>query len=224
MGVKAHLAPFLPVPVIEREVDADGTAALPAQQRPARSRSAGCAAFFGNVGLLLRAYTYVRSMGPDGLRQASRDAVLNANYLQGAARTRPSRCRSAATACTSSCSRAGGRSGRACSTLDMAKRLIDYGYHPPTIYFPLVVDECMMIEPTETEDRDTLDAFAAALLAIAREAEEDRSGAQAPADHAGYAASTRRARRASRTCAGAVSGIATLLLPVAETTAALKKG
>jgi glycine dehydrogenase subunit 2 len=109
-------------------------------------------------------------MGPDGLAQASRDAVLNANYLRALLRDTfevpfPGNCMHEFVISGKRQKKQGAR------TLDLAKRLLDYGYHPPTIYFPLVVDECMMIEPTETEDRATLDAFAEALLAIAREVE-----------------------------------------------------
>ncbi|GAC1433425.1 MAG: aminomethyl-transferring glycine dehydrogenase subunit GcvPB [Chloroflexota bacterium] len=171
VGVKAGLAPFLPVPIIEKSGAAGDEHYRLSYDRSdtiGRSRS-----FYGNVGLLVRAYTYVRTMGGEGLRQASRDAVLNANYLR-------TRVQSAfetpfAGPCMHEFVLSGRRQRRlGVRTLDMAKRLIDYGYHPPTMYFPLIVDECLMIEPTETEDRETLDAFAEALLAVAREAEEDR--------------------------------------------------
>lgn len=170
VGVGGHLIPFLPVPVIEREVDDQGNERFRlSYDRPqsiGRVRS-----HFGNVGLLLRAYTYVRSMGPDGLTQASRDAVLNANYLKAILKDAfvdpfPGPCMHEFVLSGSRQKKQGVR------TLDMAKRLLDYGYHSPTIYFPLHVDEGMMIEPTETEDKDTLDRFADAFKAIAREAEE----------------------------------------------------
>jgi glycine dehydrogenase subunit 2 len=126
---------------------------------------------FGNVGLLLRAYTYVRSMGPDGLTQASRDAVLNANYLRALLKDAyevpyPGNCMHEFVLSGKRQKKLGVK------TLDIAKRLLDYGYHPPTVYFPLVVEECLMVEPTETEDLETLNGFARAMLAIAREAEE----------------------------------------------------
>jgi glycine dehydrogenase subunit 2 len=177
VGVKAHLAPFLPLPVVERTPAAEGHyGGLNPQYRLSydrpdsigRSRS-----FYGNVGLLVRAYTYIRTMGPAGLRQASRDAVLNANYLRALVQDAfevpfPGPCMHEFVLSGRRQRRLGVR------TLDMAKRLIDYGYHPPTVYFPLIVDECLMVEPTETEEKETLDAFAAALLAVAREAEQDR--------------------------------------------------
>jgi glycine dehydrogenase subunit 2 len=170
VGVKAHLAPFLPVPLIEREVAADGTETF--RLTSDRPQSIGrVRSFFGNTGLLLRAYTYVRAMGPDGLAQASRDAVLNANYLRALLRDAfevpyPGNCMHEFVISGKRQKKQGAK------TLDMVKRLLDYGYHPPTIYFPLVVEECMMIEPTETEDRATLDAFAEALLTIAQEVEQ----------------------------------------------------
>jgi glycine dehydrogenase subunit 2 len=170
VGVKADLAPFLPVPVIARSVAADGTETFSlSSDRPqsiGRVRS-----HFGNVGLLLRAYTYVRSMGPDGLTQASRDAVLSANYLRALLRDAyevpyPGNCMHEFVLSGRRQKKLGVR------TLDIAKRLLDYGYHPPTVYFPLVVEECLMVEPTETEDIETLNGFARALLSIAREVEE----------------------------------------------------
>ncbi len=170
VGVGAHLAPFLPVPIIEREMDGEGGERFRLSYN--RPQSIGrVRSHFGNVGLLLRAYTYVRSMGPDGLAQASRDAVLNANYLKALLKDTfidpyPGPCMHEFVLSGSKQKKQGAR------TLDMVKRLLDYGYHPPTIYFPLVVDECMMIEPTETEDKDTLDHFARALKAIAQEVEE----------------------------------------------------
>jgi len=170
VGVKSHLRPFLPIPVIERSTGAAGAEQYAlTTERPdsiGRVRS-----FFGNVGLLLRAYAYIRSMGPDGLTQASHDAVLSANYLK--ALLQDSFDAPYAGHCMHEFVLSGRRQrAQGVKTLDIAKRLLDYGYHPPTIYFPLVVEECMMIEPTETEDRATLEAFAAALVAIAREAAE----------------------------------------------------
>ncbi len=113
--------------------------------------------FHGNYGCFVRSYAYICSLGADGLRDASETAVLNANYLLArlrAAAASPSTCRSptASSACTSSCSR-GGPMKRALGikTLDLAKRLLDFGYHPPTVYFPLLVEEALMVEPTETE-------------------------------------------------------------------------
>jgi len=171
VGVKADLAPFLPVPLIERTIGPDGVEryGLTSDRPLSIGRVRGN---FGNVGLLLRAYVYVRSMGPDGLTQASRDAVLSANYLKSLLKDAfddpfPEPCMHEFVLSGKRQRKANG-----VKTLDMAKRLLDYGYHPPTIYFPLVVEECLMIEPTETEDRATLEDFARALLAVAREAAE----------------------------------------------------
>jgi len=167
VGVRAHLVPFLPAPTIER---AGGRFALD-HERP---KSIGrMRAFYGNFGNLVRAYTYIRTMGAAGLREASEMAVLNANYLL-------SRLRGAFDLPYDRvCKHEFVLSGRRqrdrfhVTTKDMAKRLLDYGFHAPTIYFPLIVEEAIMIEPTETESLQTLDAFVEAMLAIAREAETD---------------------------------------------------
>ena len=121
----------------------------------------------------MRAYTYLRAHGGSGLRQVSDDAVLAANYLKkrvGEAYEIPydRACKHEFVA-----SATGIKKKTGVRTLDIAKRLIDHGFHPPTIYFPLIVDEGMLIEPTETESVETLDAFADALIAIAAEAETD---------------------------------------------------
>jgi glycine dehydrogenase subunit 2 len=169
VAVAAHLAPFLPAPLVIRE--ADGSFRL---ERPdERPTSIGrVRAYQGNVGVLVRAYAYVLAHGGSGLRQVSEDAVLAANYLRarvGAAYELPY---------GGPCKHEFVVSGRALReatgvrTLDVAKRLIDYGFHPPTIYFPLIVEECLLIEPTETESLEDLDAFADALLAIESEAHE----------------------------------------------------
>ena len=125
--------------------------------------------FVGNTGVLVRAYAYIRAHGGAGLREVSDDAVLAANYLKirlaGDVTTSPygSRaCKHEFVASAATIKKATG-----VRTLDIAKRLIDYGFHPPTIYFPLIVEEGMLIEPTETESVETLDAFADALIAIA---------------------------------------------------------
>src|SRR5262249_3623838 len=125
--------------------------------------------FFGNVGILLRGYLYIRTLGPEGLREVSENAVLNANYLL--ARVKGAyevpygdRCMHEFVASARTL-----RRERKVSAMDVAKRLLDYGYHAPTVYFPLVVPEAMMIEPTETESKETLDAFADALRKIRAE-------------------------------------------------------
>ena len=145
--------------------------------------------YAGNTGVLVRAYAYIRAHGASGLREVSDDAVLAANYLMSRLagtydipHDRACKHEFVASA-TSIKKRTGVR------TLDIAKRLIDYGYHPPTIYFPLIVDEAMLIEPTETESVETLDAFADALIAIAaRGRDEPGAGHRSPAHGAGPAA------------------------------------
>ena len=135
------------------------------------SRSIGrVKSFYGNFGVLVRAYTYIRMLGAEGLRRMAEAAVLNANYLKAKVETAyPLKygrgCMHEFVAM--------GNFAEGVHTLDIAKRLIDYGFHPPTIYFPLIVPEALMIEPTETESRETLDAFADALLKIADEARTD---------------------------------------------------
>src|SRR5690606_9778544 len=128
--------------------------------------------FFGNFGVLVRAYAYILSLGGDGLEEVSRMALLNANYIRKKlektyhlAYNEP---------CMHECvftDRIQQKGG--VSTLDIAKRLLDYGYHPPTIYFPLVVSGALMIEPTETETVESLDGFIEAMIAIAEEAKSD---------------------------------------------------
>jgi glycine dehydrogenase subunit 2 len=127
-------------------------------------------AFYGNFGILVRAFTYIRMHGAAGLRAVSENAVLNANYLQARLRdTYP--IPHGDRACMHEFVAQGILSGAAgVRTMDIAKRLMDYGFHPPTVYFPLIVPEALMIEPTETESKQTLDAFADALIRIADEA------------------------------------------------------
>jgi glycine dehydrogenase subunit 2 len=162
VGVKKILEPFLPVPRVVRE---DGryrwSEAFPESIGKVRS-------FYGNFGVLVRAYAYILAMGGDGLAHASRMAVLNANYLRRRLEG------SYELACDGPClhecvfSDASFKQSGV-KTLDIAKRLLDYGFYAPTIYFPLVVSGALMIEPTETESKETLDEFAEALLAIAYE-------------------------------------------------------
>jgi glycine dehydrogenase subunit 2 len=164
------LEPFLPSPrVLQAE---DGRFRLErAGERPTaigRLRS-----HIGNTGVLVRAYAYIRAHGASGLREVSEDAVLAANYLRSRLAGTfdlpfEGPCAHEFVASSTSLKR---RTG--VRTLDVAKRLIDHGFHPPTIYFPLTVDEGMLIEPTETESVETLDAFADALIEIAAEAERD---------------------------------------------------
>ncbi len=165
VGVSEKLLPFLPVPVIIKEEEVYKLS----YDRP---ESIGrMMNFYGNFSVLVRAYTYIRMLGPDGLRRVSENAIINANYLLSLLLERydlPFPKTVLHEFCLS-----GDRQKKAhgVKTLDIAKRLLDYGFHAPTIYFPLIVSEALMIEPTETESKETLDVFARALLAIADEAE-----------------------------------------------------
>jgi glycine dehydrogenase subunit 2 len=125
--------------------------------------------FFGNVGILLRGWLYIRTLGPRGLREVSENAVLNANYLLSRLKgvydiPHGDRCMHEFVASARAL-----RRERKISAMDIGKRLLDFGYHAPTVYFPLVVPEALMIEPTETESKETLDAFADALIRIRNE-------------------------------------------------------
>ncbi|HXG52353.1 MAG TPA: aminomethyl-transferring glycine dehydrogenase subunit GcvPB [candidate division Zixibacteria bacterium] len=163
VAVKRFLADYLPVPRVEKQ-DGMFRWVEDCPKSIGRVRS-----FFGNFGVLVRAYAYILALGADGLEEASRMALLNANYVRkkleghySLAYEQP---------CMHECvftDRLQHRHG--VTTLDIAKRLLDYGFHPPTIYFPLVVSGALMIEPTETETPETLDAFVAAMIAIAEEA------------------------------------------------------
>lgn len=165
VGVTEQLAPFLPIPVVVREgegyrLDFD------------RPQSVGrLKSFYGNFGIMLRAWAYIRTMGGEGLKRASEMAVLNANYIRARLEGTyhlPHPQRSMHEVVFSDRDLKGD-----CHTLEVAKRLIDYGYHPPTVYFPLVVKGAIMIEPTETESMEILDEFCDAMIAIAKEAEEN---------------------------------------------------
>ncbi len=172
VGVVKALADFLPGPVVDRVRGAGKNAgARYAWSTPARTVGR-VKSFHGNFGVLLRALTYIKSLGGEGLRQVSENAVINANYVL--ARLREAYRLPYGRTCMHEVVFSGSRQKqRGVRTLDIAKRLIDYGFHPPTIYFPLIVDEALMIEPTETEGKEALDAFCDAMLAIARETEED---------------------------------------------------
>jgi glycine dehydrogenase subunit 2 len=167
VGVGARLVPFLPAPRVLREDDGSFRLERPGERPTSIGR---LRSFVGNTGVLVRAYAYLLAHGADGLREVSDDAVLAANYLK----TRLSgtydipyarHCKHEFVASAATLKRTTG-----VRTLDIAKRLLDYGFHPPTIYFPLIVEEAMLIEPTETEAIETLDAFAEALIRIAGEA------------------------------------------------------
>jgi glycine dehydrogenase subunit 2 len=127
--------------------------------------------FNGNFGILVRAYTYILTMGAEGLKRVSEMAVLNANYMQEKLKKHYNL--PVDTICKHEFVLSGLKNELStCSTLDVAKRLLDHGYHPPTVYFPLIVPNAIMIEPTETESLETLDAFIDAMIEIARESEE----------------------------------------------------
>jgi glycine dehydrogenase subunit 2 len=164
IAVRDHLGPYLPSPIVTR--DADGTYRLDYD----RPRSIGrVRSFFGNTGVLFRAYCYIRSQGPEGLKQVAQHAVLNANYLMQLVKDvypihYPGRCMHEFVASARSIARE-----RGIRAMDIAKRLIDYNFHAPTVYFPLIVPEAIMIEPTETESRESLETFANVLRSIAQE-------------------------------------------------------
>jgi glycine dehydrogenase subunit 2 len=166
IAVREVLGPYLPSPVVEREVE---TYRL-VYERPksiGRVRS-----FFGNVGVLVRAYCYIRTYGGKGLREVAENAVLNANYLLSRVKhilpvPQGHRCLHEFVASAQKL-----KSDRGVSAMDLAKRLLDYGFHAPTVYFPLTVKEAIMIEPTETESKETLDAFAETLFRITEESPE----------------------------------------------------
>ncbi|MEL7648876.1 MAG: aminomethyl-transferring glycine dehydrogenase subunit GcvPB [Sedimentibacter sp.] len=167
VGVKKNLVPFLPVPVAAKKeekyyLDYD------------RPLSIGkVKSLYGNFGILVRAYAFIKSMGPDGLKQVAENAVLSANYIAG--KLKDKYYLPVDRECMHECVLSGDwqKKNSGVSTLDIAKRLLDFGFHPPTIYFPLIVSEAMMIEPTESETKETLDEFIAVMRQIADEAEND---------------------------------------------------
>ncbi|MCM3586360.1 aminomethyl-transferring glycine dehydrogenase subunit GcvPB [Mesobacillus maritimus] len=166
VGVKEDLIPFLPKPIVTKRDDQF----VFDYDRP---QSIGrVKPYYGNFGINVRAYTYIRSMGPDGLRAVTENAVLNANYMMRRLAEYyglpfDKHCKHEFVLSGKRQKKLGVR------TLDIAKRLLDFGYHPPTIYFPLNVEECIMVEPTETESKETLDHFIDAMIQIAKEAEEN---------------------------------------------------
>ncbi|HEY7976328.1 MAG TPA: aminomethyl-transferring glycine dehydrogenase subunit GcvPB, partial [Ktedonobacterales bacterium] len=166
IGVAAHLVPFLPGPLPAKD-DSGYFWEDAGPQSIGRVRANN-----GNFLVLVRAYTYIRSNGPTGLRQVSDSAVLNANYLMRALEDEydlPFN-----RACMHEFVFSADRQKKlGVSALDIAKRILDFDMHPPTVYFPLIVHEAMMIEPTETETRETLDSFIALMKQIAREAREN---------------------------------------------------
>jgi glycine dehydrogenase subunit 2 len=187
--VTEKLAPYLPTPVVvkvksqktrvkSQNTDSTSSPALDSRlsafDRYAldynRPKSIGrVRAFFGNVGVLVRAYCYIRTHGPDGLRRVSETAVLNANYLLSRVKhflpvPQGDRCMHEFVATAAKL-----KNDKGISAMDLAKRLLDYGFHAPTVYFPLSVKESIMVEPTETESKETLDAFAETLFRVLEE-------------------------------------------------------
>jgi glycine dehydrogenase subunit 2 len=175
VGVSERLADFLPAPIVAVDADRKRSEERSNDEAPfytfmSPPKSIGrVKAFYGHFGVLVRAYTYIRMLGADGLRRVAEYAVLNANYLMSRVKD------TYKVPYDRTCMHEFVCEGRFpdapdVRALDIAKRLIDYGFHPPTNYFPLIVREALMIEPTETESKETLDAFADALLSIAEEA------------------------------------------------------
>ena len=177
--VAPFLAEFLPSPVVTR-TGAEAEAAYHFSTPPQSIGPSG--GFHGNFGVLLRAYSYIRTLGAEGLKEVSEHAVLNANYLR--VRLSDLYALKYPRPCMHEVVFMGTRQkAKGVNTLAIAKRLIDYGFHPPTIYFPLIVEEALMIEPTETETPETLDAFVAAMRAIAAEAETNPEAVQSAPHH-----------------------------------------
>jgi glycine dehydrogenase subunit 2 len=168
VGVKKKLVPFLPVSVVIKRND--GTYALQYD----RPKSIGyIAPFYGNFGVVLKAYVYILMLGKEGLCRVAENAVLNANYvkerLKGHYRLAFDRlCKHE---CVFTISERMAQNG--IHAVDIAKALIDKGFHPPTVYFPTIVKDAMMIEPTETESKETLDSFIDAMIEIAEQAENE---------------------------------------------------
>jgi glycine dehydrogenase subunit 2 len=167
VGVGEKLLPFLPSPRVLRGADGRFRLEAPGERPTSIGRMR---AFAGNTGVLVRAYAYIRANGGSGLREVSEDAVLAANYLKARVAdlldvpySRPCMHEFVASSATL-------KTQTGIRTLDVAKRLIDYGFHPPTVYFPLTVEEALLIEPTETESIETLDLFVDALRSIVAEA------------------------------------------------------
>jgi glycine dehydrogenase subunit 2 len=167
VAVRGELLDFLPVPRVVREGD-QYTVSSDFPRAIGRLRS-----FLGNFGMMVRAYTYIREMGAPGLRRAAEDAVLNANYLRARLKGLLTLPYDTPTMHEVVFSDAVLQKKTGVGALDLAKRLIDYGFHPPTVYFPLVVQGAIMVEPTETESREELDLFVEAIRAIVAEAESD---------------------------------------------------
>jgi glycine dehydrogenase subunit 2 len=172
VGVKKVLIPYLPTPRIVRHDD--GRWGVDADNPSSIGRTAG---FFGNFGVMVKAYAYITMLGKDGLIEASEQAVLNANYVMS--RLKSHYDLPYDTTCMHECVFSATRQlKQGIHAIDIAKYLIDRGYHPPTVYFPLIVKEAIMIEPTETESKATLDAFIAVMKDAAELAEKEPEALQ----------------------------------------------
>jgi glycine dehydrogenase subunit 2 len=171
VGVSKRLLPYMPIPLVGKK----GKKYLWLDEKDLPHSIGRLSTFMGNAGVLLRAYVYARMLGREGMHRVAEFATLNANYLQVRLRERgfdlafPSRRASHEFIITLKRQ----KQEIELTATDVAKRLLDYGFHAPTVYFPLLVPECMLIEPTETEDKETLDAFVEALCAIWEEAKMD---------------------------------------------------
>ena len=199
--VRDSLAPFLPVPLVEKGEDGRFFFQYDRPQSIGKVRT-----FYGNFGVLVRAWTYIRSLGAEGLREVSETAVLNANYVMEGLRGLldlpygDRRCMHEFVGSATPLKQDGVRA------LDVAKRLLDYGVHPPTTYFPLIVDEALMVEPTETESKDALDRLVEAFRSVAREARDQPAAAARGAGDAAGAAARRSAGRPPSRGEAAVPG------------------
>lgn len=162
VGVKKELIKFLPVPIVEK---CETGYTLNYDKPESIGKVKG---FYGNFGMLVRAFTYIKTMGAEGIKRVSEVAVLNANYMKE--RLKENYYLPIDKVCKHEFVLGGLGKDSEISTLDIAKRLLDYGYHPPTIYFPLIIDNAMMIEPTETESLDTMEEFIDILIKISEEA------------------------------------------------------
>jgi glycine dehydrogenase subunit 2 len=184
VAVSERIEPYLPRPqVVRRESTTNGSNAFYDLDYD-RPKSIGrLRGFQGNYGVFVRSYAYIRSLGAPGLKEASETAVLNANYLLAKLREHGVEQHLPA-AYDRICMHEFVLSGEPMrrelhiKTLDLAKRLLDHGVHPPTVYFPLIVEEALMVEPTETETKETLDRFAEVVAEILTEARDDPSVAQ----------------------------------------------
>jgi glycine dehydrogenase subunit 2 len=175
VAVKAALVPFLPLPVVVKEGEGYRLVTDP-KERP--QTIGKLREFWGNAGMFVRAWAIIREYGPEGLAATSQLAVLNASYLRAALRgtyNLPYETDSLHEVVFDDKA----QKATGVTTMDVAKRLIDHGFHPPTIYFPLVVHGALMIEPTETESKEQLDGFVAAMKAIAEEAARDPEAVKA---------------------------------------------